>query len=99
MAPDAALVGGDSFLIERALAEGAVLANYDSDTYKSDRVDRSLDAVQIVSDGRMQLAGSRRESLIADAQNFARTLVNEPGNYLTPTILGQRAAEMAKAAG
>ena len=36
---------------------------------------------------------------MADAQNFARTLVNEPGNYLTPTVLGRRAAEMAKHAG
>jgi leucyl aminopeptidase len=38
-------------------------------------------------------------ALIADAQNFARTLVNEPGNYLTPTILGRRAAAMAKEVG
>src|SRR5208282_6939160 len=32
-------------------------------------------------------------------QNFTRTLVNEPGNKLTPTILGQRAAEMAQSVG
>jgi leucyl aminopeptidase len=88
---------GDSFLVERALAEGAILANYDSDTYKSDRVDRSLDSVQILSDGKT--GGVAEGILIADAQNFARTLVNEPGNYLTPTILGQRAAAMAKTAG
>src|SRR5208282_5649450 len=32
-------------------------------------------------------------------QNFTRTLVNEPGNKLTPTILGQRAVLMAQEVG
>ena len=34
-------------------------------------------------------------AIIGESQNFARTLVNEPGNKLTPTILGQRAGQMA----
>jgi leucyl aminopeptidase len=33
--------------------------------------------------------------IIGESQNFTRALVNEPGNKLTPTILGQRAAAMA----
>ncbi len=37
--------------------------------------------------------------IIGESQNFARSLVNEPGNKLTPTILGQRAAEMAQQVG
>jgi leucyl aminopeptidase len=37
--------------------------------------------------------------IIGESQNFTRVLVNEPGNKLTPTILGQRAAEMAKEVG
>ena len=37
--------------------------------------------------------------IIGESQNFARSLVNEPGNKLTPTILGQRAAMMAKEVG
>ncbi len=31
---------------------------------------------------------------MAGAQNFTRSLVNEPGNVLTPTVLGERAAAM-----
>ena len=31
--------------------------------------------------------------IIGESQNFTRSLVNEPGNKLTPTILGQRAAK------
>ena len=37
--------------------------------------------------------------IVADSQNFARELVNEPGNKLTPTVLGERAAAMAKTHG
>ena len=37
--------------------------------------------------------------VIGESQNFARTLVNEPGNKLTPTIFGQRAAKMAAEVG
>lgn len=37
--------------------------------------------------------------IIGESQNFARSLVNEPGNKLTPTILGQRAGQMASEVG
>ena len=32
--------------------------------------------------------------VLGEAQNFTRSLVNEPGNVMTPTVLGQKAAEM-----
>ncbi len=38
-------------------------------------------------------------AVIGESQNFTRSLVNEPGNKLTPTILGQRAAQMASETG
>ncbi len=100
--PDASVEGMTPALMARAITEGAVIGNYDSDTYKSDRVDRSLESAQIVAAGGEIKAieeGIAEGIIVADAQNFARTLVNEPGNYLTPTILGQRAAEMAKQVG
>jgi leucyl aminopeptidase len=37
--------------------------------------------------------------IVGESQNFTRSLVNEPGNKLTPTILGRRAAEMAAEVG
>jgi leucyl aminopeptidase len=91
----------DAKLTGRALAEGAILGNYDSDTYKSDRVDRSVDTTNILAaTASAELkAGVEEGIIIAGAQNFARMLVNEPGNYLTPTILGQHAAAMAKSVG
>jgi len=37
--------------------------------------------------------------IVGESQNFARALVNEPGNKLTPTILGHCAAKMAAEVG
>jgi leucyl aminopeptidase len=37
--------------------------------------------------------------VVGESQNFTRSLVNEPGNKLTPTIMGQRAAAMAAEVG
>ena len=93
----------DALQTGRALAEGAILGNFDSDTYKSDRIDRALTAVNILTPEGVEAkrvdTGVKEGIVVADAQNFARSLVNEPGNVLTPTILGERAAAMAKTAG
>ncbi len=87
----------------RAIAEGALVADYDPDIYHSDRKDRSMNAVTVFASERIDqagtLAGLKEGIAIGEAQNFARTLVNEPGNVLTPTVLGERAAAMCKANG
>ena len=81
-------------LTARAIAEGAGLADFDWDTYRSDRKDKSLDTLTVIaraSDGPATEAieaGFAEGSIIARAQNFARTLINEPGNVLNPTVLG-----------
>ncbi|MGB6132245.1 MAG: leucyl aminopeptidase [Acidobacteriaceae bacterium] len=83
-------------LTARALAEGAVIADFDSDTYRSDRKDRGVQSLQVVaapSADRAAMEASLHEGeIVAEAQNFARALINEPGNRLTPTVLGERAA-------
>ncbi len=89
-------------LAARVVAEGAILGDFDSDTYRSDRKDRSVQTVQIVAsaaDRSAVEAGLREGTILAESQNFTRSLVNEPGNRLTPTILGQRAAEMCRECG
>ena len=93
----------DPKLTVRALTEGALLGDFDSDTYRSDRKDRSVQTVQVVapasSDRATAEAALREGVIVAESQNFARALINEPGNRLTPTILGQRAAEMCRTFG
>jgi leucyl aminopeptidase len=90
----------DPQLTVRAVAEGAVLGDFDSDTYRSERKDRSVQSVQVVvapdANRAVAEAGLREGVIVGDSQNFARTLINEPGNRLTPTMLGERAAEMCR---
>jgi leucyl aminopeptidase len=92
--------GLDPKLTARAVAEGAVLGDFDSDTYRSERKDRSVQSVQIVAsvsaDRAALEAGMREGVIVGESQNFARALINEPGNRLTPTILGERAAQMCR---
>ena len=88
----------------QAVAEGAFAANFEPDKYKTDKKDaKSFDSLVLAGlSGQDRSAGEKglaRGKVIADAQNFARDLVNEPSNKLTPKILAEKAAAMAKAAG
>lgn len=84
----------------QAAVEGAILADYDADRYRTERnSERRIDQLQFATGGTMPdeqaRSGITRGSVIADAQNFTRDLVNEPSNTLTPGLLAQRAQEMA----
>ncbi len=85
----------------RAIAEGVLLADFDPDTYRSDRKDQSLASLSLIASERVDQAAvtaAFEQGVIAgEAQNFARALINEPGNVLTPTVLAERAAAMAAA--
>ncbi|TCK73486.1 leucyl aminopeptidase [Acidipila rosea] len=79
----------------RAIAEGALVADFDPDTYRSDRKDQSVQSLGVIAAGEAE-AGFREGVIVGESQNFARYLVNEPGNRMTPTVLGQKAAEMCR---
>jgi len=84
----------------RAIAEGAIIADFDPDTYRSDRKDQSIQSLTVLTaDQKAAEAGFNEGRIIGESQNFTRTLVNEPGNRMTPTTLGQKAAEMSQEVG
>ena len=89
----------------RALAEGAELADPEYDTYRSDRKDRSLRSVTVLARGEEKTVAAEIETgfgeglIVAESQNFARALINEPGNVLTPTELGKRTQAMCAEVG
>jgi leucyl aminopeptidase len=87
----------------RAIVEGALIADFDPDTYRSDRKDQSISSVTILAKPdaeRPALEAALAEGVIlAESQNWTRSLVNEPGNVLPPAVLGSRAAEMAREVG
>jgi leucyl aminopeptidase len=85
----------------KAIVEGALVGNFDSDTYKSDRKDQKIDSLTVVASGdQARLQNAMDEGrIIGESQNFTRELVNEPGNHMTPTILAERARKMAQEVG
>jgi leucyl aminopeptidase len=87
----------------RALVEGALVADYDPDTYRSDRKDYSMKDVTVVATAGSDQARLQRAldqaRIIGDSQNFTRELVNEPSNKLTPTMLADRAKKMCESVG
>jgi leucyl aminopeptidase len=94
--------------VAKAAAEGAVVGDFDADTYRSERKDLSVQRFTLAAlesternaaDQKAVEAAFAEGVIVGESQNFARTLVNEPGNKLTPTVLGQRAAEMAEEVG
>jgi leucyl aminopeptidase len=87
----------------RVVAEGSFIGDFDADTYRSDRKDLSVQSLTVLAphnaDKAALQAAFAEGIIIGESQNFTRTLVNEPGNKLTPTEFGKRAAAMAKEVG
>jgi len=94
----------------RAAVEGAIVGDFDSDTYRSDRKDQSVQSFTLAAPANPDEASSNSVKdtlqaalaegvIVGQSQNFARSLVNEPGNKLTPMMLGHRAGQMAEEAG
>ena len=88
----------------QVIAEGVLTANFETDKYKTEKKnDKSIDTVLLTgySDAERGAAekGLARGRIIAESQNFARDLINEPSNKLTPKILAEKAEAMAKQAG
>jgi len=85
----------------KAIVEGAMVGDFDSDTYKSDRKDQSVNSLTVVASGdQAKLQRALDEArIVGESQNFTRELVNEPSNRMTPMILAKRAQEMAKEVG
>src|SRR6266852_1319022 len=84
----------------QAIAEGALIANFETDKYKTDK---KIETVLLAGFSDAERAagdkGLSKGRIIADAQNFTRDLVNEPSNKLTPRILAEKAEAMAKESG
>ena len=91
----------------RTAVEGALIGDFDADTYRSDRKDQCIRSFTLAvppdadrgAERAAIEAAAAEGAIVGESQNFARSLVNEPGNKLTPTILGQCAAEMAQQVG
>jgi leucyl aminopeptidase len=77
-----------------AAVEGALLADLETVQYKTDPKKNEKQVASFAVLGGSQSAADRGR-VLAEAQNFTRSLANEPANVLTPTVLAERAREMA----
>lgn len=86
----------------RAVTEGLVLADFESDKYRTDKKNREIASVSLAGfDGGSSALQQAIEKgrVVAESQNFARDLINEPSNRLTPRMLAAKAEEMAAEVG
>jgi leucyl aminopeptidase len=85
----------------QVITEALLVANFESEKYKTDKKNgKDVDAVGLAGfDAGAAEAGIARGRIIAEAQNFTRELVNEPSNRMTPRMLAERAAAMARESG
>lgn len=88
-----------------AIADGAVRGLHRLDTHKSeDELEgKELSALTVVELDRGKLPGIRRGldrgRVMGEATNYARNLVNEPPNLLTPERMAEEARKVAEEAG
>ncbi len=93
---------GDLVASAAAAVHGAVLADFSVAQYKTRGEDETeFQHLQLLVAGAPQdlTTVTQKSRVIGDAANLARSLANEPGNKLTPTIFAQRAQEVADAHG
>ncbi len=83
----------------QAAVEGALLALFEPGKYHtSDKPEDSLEEMILVTtegDSEQLRNAIERGRIIAEATNFARDVINEPSNIMTPTELARRAEETA----
>jgi len=102
--PETAVPAADGV---RAVVEGAFVGSFEPDYYKSDRKnkDQKIDALTIVVQASTQGDEKTLQSaldagrIVGESQNFARDLINETSNRMTPNILAERARKMASEVG
>lgn len=82
-----------------ALAEGALLGRYAWNKYKTTGTSGKRSEKLRLWLTRASGSAVNRAEVVAEAVNFARDLVNEPPNILTPAELAQRASTMAQELG
>lgn len=85
----------------QAVVEGLIAADFESDRYRSEKKNRAMESVALLGfDGSSGVkAAIDRARVIGESVNFARELINEPSNKLTPRILASKADGMANEAG
>ncbi|WP_456436352.1 leucyl aminopeptidase [Thermovibrio ammonificans] len=77
----------------KATVEGLLLGGYTFDRYKEEKKESLKVTVVGTSEHKESFRLGR---VLAEAANYTRSIVNEPGNVVTPEVLAQKAKELAQ---
>jgi leucyl aminopeptidase len=82
-----------------AAVEGAIMGLFEPDKYRTvDKEERMVERLVVIAQGADEAAikrGAERGRIVGESVNFTRDLANEPGAYMTPTIMAERAQQLA----
>jgi leucyl aminopeptidase len=82
------------------VTEGLTLANFDGGVHKTQSpAPFFFTAVTLVSSDPAASAAASFGRVVGESLNAARVLINEPGNYLTPTVFAEKAGALASVDG
>ncbi|HEY8749447.1 MAG TPA: leucyl aminopeptidase, partial [Tepidisphaeraceae bacterium] len=100
--PGASLVSSTSAI--EAFAQGVIVGSFDYQEYRgtaraAGKADEKLINFTIVSTEKEVTAAVDNGRIIAEAQNFARTIASRPGNNINPPSLAKVAQSLAREAG
>ncbi|HZI17535.1 MAG TPA: leucyl aminopeptidase [Pyrinomonadaceae bacterium] len=86
----------------RAVAEGAILGLFDPGLHKTNRTPTPLRALRVAGlrgDAAALGAAVERGLTLAHAANFARSITQEPANFMTPEMMANHARRIAREGG
>jgi leucyl aminopeptidase len=82
-----------------AAVQGAYISIFEPDKYRTvEKEQKTVDKVVVVIEGENDEVikrGVERGRIIGESLNFTRDLANEPGAYMTPTDMAERARDVA----
>ncbi len=80
-----------------AAVEGAILGNYEPNMNKPSSDAKPLESFSLVAPAKSPglEAALQRGVILAESQNFARDLGNQPANLMTPTVIAEQAEQIA----
>ena len=81
------------------IAEGVTFANFDNGVHKSKNDRQFFIKEAIILTGPAAAAAAATGRATGESINAARVLINEPGNFLTPRMLAERAQNLASVPG
>ena len=90
---------GDARKAATNAVEGAYISLFDPDKYRTvEKEQKTIDRLVVVVEGADEKAlqeGVQAGKIVGESVNFTRDLANEPGAYMTPTDMAERAREIA----